>query len=369
MHIFEYDELSNIDKNKKYLPKFSTNIFNLFDVFLFYMKLLLCSRNFKNVIASSILAKIFFSFLNYRNYLKNYLNIKLAIIDYDVLCPKALLLSLKSLKITTVSVQERFNLSLNKNYSVNFDYYFANKFSIKYLLNNKLNKVNNYIPLNFYRADWLSKLSVPKEIFYALKNKKKIIISLGYHSNLDYSSATLSPILNWKAQKSFIYNMINISKRLNNSFVVIRYKDIDFLKNNYFDDVIKIIDKRENIIISKIYNEDKYSYKLCSYADLIVAKHTSLADECICKNIPVLFHDFTHNFNGITKKNFDFLYKDLICTNEEDLLNKANLFLNKNKFFIKKFQKINSKLSMNNINISAKEYIHRHVQKIYNSLL
>ena len=34
-------------------------------------------------------------------------------------------------------------------------------------------------------------------------------------------------------------------------------------------------------------------------ADLIIVKHTSLADEGISRGIPVIIHDYTHNLSGI----------------------------------------------------------------------
>ena len=61
---------------------------------------------------------------------------------------------------------------------------------------------------------------------------------------------------------------------------------------------IEILDKIkncENIIISTNQSEAWYAYKLCANADLIIAKHTSIADECLANEIPVLFHEYTHN--------------------------------------------------------------------------
>ena len=66
--------------------------------------------------------------------------------------------------------------------------------------------------------------------------------------------------------------------------------------------IIKILTKInncENIIISNNYKESYYSYKLCANADLIIAKHTSIADECLSNEIPVLFHEYTHNMKKL----------------------------------------------------------------------
>ena len=44
-----------------------------------------------------------------------------------------------------------------------------------------------------------------------------------------------------------------------------------------------------NLTISDNYKESHYSYKLCANADLVIAKHTSIADECLASEIPVIF--------------------------------------------------------------------------------
>ena len=58
-------------------------------------------------------------------------------------------------------------------------------------------------------------------------------------------------------------------------------------------------------------------------ADLIIAKHTSLADECISRGIPVIIHDYTHNLSGIIRGAFKFDESLMICNNYEDMLNKT----------------------------------------------
>ena len=51
------------------------------------------------------------------------------------------------------------------------------------------------------------------------------------------------------------------------------------------------INNQEDITISTNYKQSFYSYKLCAHADLVISKHTSLADECLVCEIPVLFYE------------------------------------------------------------------------------
>ena len=89
----------------------------------------------------------------------------------------------------------------------------------------------------------------------------------------------------------------------------------------------------ENIIISKSYEESFYSYKLCANADLVIAKHTSLADECLVNEIPVLFHEYTHNMKKLVMDFPNYISEELICYNFEELYQKSKsiLFSNSSK--------------------------------------
>ena len=66
---------------------------------------------------------------------------------------------------------------------------------------------------------------------------------------------------------------------------------------------------------------------------MVIAKHTSLADECLSNEIPVLFYDYTHNMKTIKSEAFDYSPSGLMCNNFEDILEKSRslLFNNSSK--------------------------------------
>ena len=103
------------------------------------------------------------------------------------------------------------------------------------------------------------------------------------------------PVLNWTAHINFLEDIVKLSRHLNDTFIILRHKNIEWITNTYFKSILNKINDCENIVMSINYKEPFYSYKLCANADLIIAKHTSLADECLSHEIPVLFHDYTHN--------------------------------------------------------------------------
>ena len=159
------------------------------------------------------------------------------------------------------------------------------------------------------------------------------MIVLGAHPTNYWFESYCDPHLNWSAQIIFLEDIIKLSQHLSNVFIVLRYKKLNWLSNIYFKKILTKINNCENIIISDNYRESHYSYKLCANADLIIARHTSLADECLSNEIPVLFHDYSHNMQEIVLDIPNYLPSSLVCNNFEELYQKSKsfLFLNSNK--------------------------------------
>lgn len=147
-------------------------------------------------------------------------------------------------------------------------------------------------------------------------------------------------------------------------FFIFRFKELDWLSNDFFKDVLFKIDSLSNICISDEYANDGYSYKLCAYADAIIAKHTSLADECLCKDIPVIFHEYSHNYSGLISEFTDLFPKEVMAYNYLELKNKLEQALNKAEFFHRQIksgdlEKIYSTSSSGNIKLSIKKYLEK----------
>jgi len=151
--------------------------------------------------------------------------------------------------------------------------------------------------------------------------------------------------LNWSAQIVFLEDIIKLSKSLENIFIVLRYKNLVWTENEYFKKIFDKIHRCENIILSNNYEESFYSYKLCAHADLIIAKATSIADECLSKEIPVLFHEYTHNTELTISYFSNYLPPELICYNFEELYqrSKSSLFSNSSKIR-EEVKKVNAKI-------------------------
>jgi hypothetical protein len=304
----------------------------------FFRTILACMKTFYLIRSwSTFLVWVLFIqqyaiYIKYCEIIKKFKKLKIAIIDYDCLCPKTLLLAFKKNNIKTVATQERFITTFYTSYSnvVLDTYYTASEHTANFVKNSKYYDVNNVIPMGQYRSDYISLYKneiIPEEISKAKNSGKKILLVFGNHSSEHWFESYTSPLINWTAQNNFLEDCIKLSKKLNNTYIILRYKSLNWLTNKYFKNILNKINNCENIIISNNYKEYYYSYKLCANADLVIAKHTSIADECLSNEIPVLFHEYTHNMKKAVLNPPNYLPSQLICNNFEDLLQKSESIL------------------------------------------
>jgi len=312
-------------------------------------------------------------YIKYCEAIKKFKKLKIAMLDYDVLCPKSLILALVKNNIKTIATQERFIATFFTSYhNVIVDTYYTNsEYTANLIKKSKYYDVKNIVPVGQYRSDYLSlykKKTIPEKISKAKENGKKILVLLGFHSPKHWYESYTSLQANWSSQISFLKDAIRLSQNLKNTYIIIRYKGLDWpLKtDSYFKNICTKLNNCENIILSENYKESFYSYKLCANADLVIAKHTSLADECLSHEIPVLFYDYTHNMKSIQSDAFDYSPSGLMCHNFEELLEKSKslLFdnssklkseitkLNKTIYYVKEKGNVKNKIILDCIRIS-----------------
>ena len=212
------------------------------------------------------------------------------------------------------------------------------------------------------------KKDIPEEISKAKKNGKKILVALGYQPPCFWFESHASIEATWSSQASFLEDILKLSKYLDDTFIVVRYKTMDWANNSYFKEILKKIDESKNIIISTNYKESFYPYKLCANADLVIAKHTSIADECLMNGIPVLFFEYGHNHNKIMSDVFNYLSSKLMCHNFDELLERSKSLLFNNSSKLKdEIKSLNEKIYYVSKNGSVKNKIIGQIENLINS--
>ena len=311
-----------------------SNVKFFFQTLLACIKTVYLIRSWQTFLIWLLLIHRYNKYIKYCEIIKIFKNLKIALLDYDVLCPKTLILALEKNNIKTVATQERFIHTFYSSYATVIvdTYYTVSEYTANHIKKSKYFDVKNLIPTGLYRSDYISlyrKKNIPKEISKAKENGKKILVFLGYHSPKNWFDSYNDPFINWSAQIGFLEDIIKFSQQLNNTLLIIRYKGLDWplRTDTYFKNTLNKINDCENIIISDNYKEPNYTYKLCANADLVIAKHTSIADECLSKEIPVLFYDYTHNMKSIRSVVFDYSPSGLMCHNFEELLERSKSLL------------------------------------------
>ena len=331
-----YDDL--IYSNPKSLNWFNlknqeTNKFKLFFKVLLIMLRLVFFRNIKNIKGWLLIFRILYVYNKYLLLVKKINFIKIALIDYDILCPKLLILAFEKNNIITISTQERYSLSFYNNYSVVSDIYFtSSNFITKHLSKSKYYQVNHLITSGQYRCDWLNNFLKIKKKNKIISAKKNILI-LGYHSPKYWFESSVDPLLNFNAKKNFLIDIINLSKKYVDCNFILRFKDIDWFNNKEFYEYKKIFSNSKNLKLSTNYKNDRYTYFLCANSDLVISTPSSIADECIEVGVPVIIHNYTHNINKIFPNSCIYSKMEIMCNNYSQLDKKLYnfLFLRNNK--------------------------------------
>ena len=313
--------------------KISKNKF-FFKTLLGALKTFYLVRNWSTFLGWLLLIYKYSSFLKYYEAVKKIEGIKFALIDYEALCPATLILAFEQNNIKTIATQERFIHAFYQSKGIILDtYYVASEFVANVLNNSKYYDVKKIIPVGQYKSDYISfykSENLPEEISKAKRNGKKIVVALGYHAKNNWLGSYTSLVQNWSSQVHFLEDMIELSKNLKDAFIILRFKTLNWAANPYFKDILNKINECENIAMSSNYKESYFTYKLCAHADLIIGKQTSVLDECLVHEIPILVHDYTHNLKKIIADCFNYSSTTLVCYNFQELLERSKSLLSSN---------------------------------------
>jgi len=289
-------------------------------------------RRFRHILGLMILTRSYVIFQSYCSKLDSFPDLKMACIDFEILCPNELQLAFEKKGIRTIAVQERFFTTFsNLLGSTILGYYLCDSpYTAEVMRASPLYAIDHFLPVGQYRSDKLyeAKESPPPQIMEsALAKGKKIVTALGFHAMPDWHASRSEPYVNWNAHKHFLSDMIRLSEEIPDIFIILRYKFVDWIALPAFQEEIQRINSSENIVISMDYDKFFVSYDLCAHSDLVIAKSTSIADECLSVGIPVLFHEYTHNTERLIADAFDYSPARIMCYNYQELKERAQIIL------------------------------------------
>ena len=324
----------------------------------------------KKILAWIMFLFIYQSFLKYSKRLEFFKNLQYAILDYDHLCPKGLVLALKNKNIKIIATQERFiGAFYNSFYNVISDIYFTcSNYTDKIINKSKFFHVKKTIPVGQYRQDFFDTIHKNKkklDKIIKLPKNKKIITALGIslHS-IDHQQKQIDIEHNFTAQKFFIKEMVRLSNELKNVHIILRFRNFKWKKHNYFRDVLNEVYRNRNISIADEYKLLE-SYRLCYHSNLIIANRTALADESLAYGKKLIFYDHTHNIEKLVSSIPGYVPKDICCNNYKELKNLSEKYLySKDNSNIQRIEKkIKNLYYIKNTNKPVRSKIHNFIEK------
>ena len=341
----EYDKRSNIaDDSKKtceyvscntiqyeslpdvsYKDLFSSIVsFVIFLVRNIHKIIVLDGSSLRSIIGVGVL------YMSYRKYLLAISSLnqtKIALVGYDILFPKGLSLALETRNIRTVATQERFSMPFFNDFSYILDTQFTVSSYVDRVIESKSSHffVKYCIPVGQTRSDYFFKQDKKKTIGDSICR----LVVFDFHVDPDPLLQKRSPVINWDNDRSFRQDILRLAELYPDAEFVFRGKNDDWLYNSYFKDIVERVNCSQNIQVDSDFDTWGRSYYLASNADLIIAKPTSIAEECISNGYEVLIADYGINYSKHVSGYYPHSDRGNYCHSFAELKDKVKRFMSR----------------------------------------
>ena len=375
----EYDFRTDIEFEKKKIKdyfnienvcyiKFKNSYVPLLESFKFFIAIFkfiyeLRFKNLKNnILYYYIIYRAFLSFYRCRHSLEPYKKAKIALVGYEMLFPKSLALALESLNIKTIASSERFVAPFYNDQSFMLDTLFSiSEHSSKIIKTSDRFVINTILPVGQARTDNFFDKSFSKR-----KYKKNVVI-LDYHIQKDSIGEKFKPITNWKNDVNFRKEILSLAEYHKDINFIFRGKNVNWYNNDAHSYIKLRCDRLPNVKVDTDYSIDHWrSYNLCSSADLIIARPTSLAEECVSMGLNVIVCDYGINYTTHVSKFLPYLLRDYYC-NSFTQLKMMFQFWKKNNYLLtrEKKNKIKNEIFSNLTDGKVQYRIQKYLNEIY----
>jgi hypothetical protein len=315
-------------------------------------------------------------FMKYYNLLSVCRHTKIALVGYDCLFPPWVSMALQARGIKVVATQERFIQAFYPNLSLILDvYYVASNQVASKLRSNPNCCIGEIKSIGMVRNDLLerNKIIRSEAIRDCSKKGRYNILVFDYHSIFDWFENKEELLSSWLNNRAFYMDIIKLALEFPQLNFILRGKDINWCRIPFFKDVHSVIKNIPNIEINKDYDRINVSYELAACADLVVAKHTSIGDECLASGIPVLFHDYTPNCPQGVSSVFDYNNYPVFVYSYNELRDRLEQFITDSNYMPDdKFEKLRYDFYGNSadgkVRMRLRDELHALLDKIDNKI-
>ncbi len=229
--------------------------------------------------------------------LKNLPNLKNAIIDNEFQFSTTLAIALKHKKININCHAKRLIYPAQKHQFIVDNYFIFGKETLKDLNHQFYKKIN---PIIIGGQETISKRNTLKYLNKYKKSYKLICLVLDYHSDKNWYNSSISPLVNWSENLKFYKLILDVAQNFPEILFVLKGKNYNWTQITFFDDIHAKLKKQKNLILFS--NKVKMTnYEMTQNADFSIARWTSLVDDFLMNNKPVIVYDKPPYITGLIK--------------------------------------------------------------------
>lgn len=243
---------------------------------------------------AAILALAVLRFKNYRAAMAPCRDARIAVIGYDVLIPAMAALVLQSFGVHVAALQERFINPLYGTSALILNTYFVHGQVIAdRVLQDSNHAIDSVVVTGDPRRGRITqhRKDAAAERRKRFKKFRTVCLVLDFHTKPDRLD---DPFHFWTDVPSnllYLSHIADLAEKHRDCAFVIRGKDSSWLKLAEMAPAKNRFESLANVFIDERYDVYDRSYVLAAMADVVVARYTSLCDQCLAEGIPVLVHE------------------------------------------------------------------------------
>lgn len=268
------------------------------------------------------LTTAFRQFVDYHTMLAPFRSARLALVGYDVLFPVGAALALRAIGVHVAATQERFIQPFYGTFALAFDTYFVHgEFTKRQITADRTMNIKNIVVTGDVRKDDITKHKAEAEI--ERRNKfggfDHVCLVLDYHTRPDYTENSYYFWLSGSANRLFYDHVIRLAKRYPRCVFILRGKLTNWMEIPEMGSTLTKMRGLNNLFIDGKQKEYGRAHLLAAMADIIIARHTSLCDQCLAVGKPVLIDEALPNGGRLVSAMHDYPGYPVIIRDGDEL--------------------------------------------------
>lgn len=261
--------------------------------------------------------------------------VALALIDSDNLFPRVATVALQSLNITVAALQERFMSAQHEAFVPLFDVLFVHGDAVRRRIAANPNASVGRLVVT--GDPNVAKIGANRVTAQAERKKRfadfsHVCLVLDFHSPENIFADALSYGPDQRSNLDFYRVVANLAAAEPDCAFIIRGKDNNWLNLSAMAAARRRFEQLANVFVDGEYSRFNRSYELAAMADIVIARYTSLCDQCLAAGIPVLIYDALPNGDKLISPWHDYAPYPVMVYDAETLRARFDETVRKGRF-------------------------------------